>query len=281
MGALILMLALAAAPAGDPAALPPEGFQGGWNRLAPPKVWPAADLYGFIDGGADLFLEFGFEAVTVQTYVKGDDEFSVELYRMTDPTAALGIYLAKCGEETPDPSLGERHTLGRYQLALTKGRYYLILNNESGKTELIPDLLAFAHHISAHLPEGKAPDLFAPLPPAGRLPGSLRLVRGPLALQSLFTLGPGDILSLGGKVTASAASYADATRIVVDYPSPAAATGAFRHLADHLDPYLKPLSRQENRLVFEDFAHEFGCIELAGSRMTITLGLTVKPATSS
>lgn len=276
--ALALCLALAAPQAGDPGVLPGDKFLGGWSRLAPLQVWNPATLYGFIDGGADLFLEFGFEAVTVQGYRNGEDEFSVEIYRMSDPLAALGIYLAKCGEETPDPTLALRHTLGRYQLVFVKDRYYGIINNESGRAAWVRDLVAFARHLSSRIPDQAGPDPFTLLPAAGRKPGSERLIRGPLALQALFTLGPGDILSLRGRWTAAAAVYGEATRIMADYGEEAVADAAFRHLAGNLDPYLKPLERGASRLVFEDFTHRFGRIERAGARLSIELGLASRPA---
>ena len=52
-----------------------------------------------------------------------------------------------------------------------------------------------------------------------------------MSLQALYTLGDGDILQLGGTITAAAGDYKDAagaiTLIVADYPTPAAATAAF------------------------------------------------------
>ena len=62
----------------------------------------------------------------------GEDEIAVELYWMADSTAALGLYLMKCGREKPDPSLPVRHTLHPYQLMFHKGRLYGNLNNLSG-----------------------------------------------------------------------------------------------------------------------------------------------------
>lgn len=54
--------------------------------------------------------------------------------------AALGIYLASCGLETPDPALGERHTVGRNQLLLTKGRYYLVITSPEARFDPEPRL---------------------------------------------------------------------------------------------------------------------------------------------
>jgi hypothetical protein len=70
------------------------------------------DMYGYIDGGAELFFEFGFSELTVQRYRCGERELSLDLYRMTGPDAALAVYLAKKGEERPVPGVEDRNTGG-------------------------------------------------------------------------------------------------------------------------------------------------------------------------
>jgi len=96
------------------------------------KVFTSEDLYGHINGGAEAFLELGFEQLTVQKYRDGANELAVEIYRMTDPTAARGIYLARCGRETPDQALRERHTASRQQVLLQRHRYYMVVYNTAG-----------------------------------------------------------------------------------------------------------------------------------------------------
>jgi hypothetical protein len=284
LGLLVFLPARAAAqkPAGDAAFLPLDGFSGAWKKNGPMKVFRSEDLYGHIDGGAEAFLELGFDQLTVQKYQDGANELTVELYRMTDPTAARGIYLARCGKETPDPALKERHTASRNQILLQRNRYYLVLYNTAGGAANAPILARAAQAIVPRLPADAPVPALAMLPPAGLVPGSARIIRGPVGLQALYTLGDGDILQLGGKITAAAGDYKDAsgasTLIVVDYPSPAAATAAFKHLKANLDTYLKPASATDSRLVFQDYEKKFGVASVNGKRLEIRLHLTKPPA---
>jgi len=62
---------------------PGDEFAPGWRRYQTPMVFSAKDLYGYIDGGAELFFEFGFSELTVQRYRCGERELSLDLYRMT------------------------------------------------------------------------------------------------------------------------------------------------------------------------------------------------------
>jgi hypothetical protein len=103
-----------------------------------------------------------------------------------------------------------------------------------------------------------------------------------VSLQALYTLGDGDILQLGGKVTGAAGDYKDAagatTLIIVDYPTPAAVAAAFKHLTANLDSYLKPTSTTDTKLVFQDYEKKFGVVTVAGRRLQVRLHLTKPPA---
>jgi hypothetical protein len=280
--ALILVLLHGAAPAtGDVATLPLSSAVPGWEVDARPMLFNGSELYGHIDGGAEIFFEFGFEQLTLQRYRSAVGQVVVECYRMSDPLAALGIYLGRCGRETPDPGFAERHTAGRYQVVFVRERYFVIVDNPAGTPALAPTLVEFARVVAARLPPSQPVHAFDALPEAGLIEGSQRLIRGPVALQAIATLGNGDILQLGGTITAVAGEYAPGTArsalIVVTYPDPAAAGKAFRHLVAGLDPEIRPLRTAEQRLVFRDYDGTFAVALLEGARMEIRLHLKQQP----
>jgi hypothetical protein len=284
--ALGLLLAsrvpLVAQKAGDASLLPADGFSGTWKKNGPMKVFTSEDLYGHINGGAEAFLELGFEQLTVQKYKDGANELAVEIYRMSDPTSARGIYLSKCGKQTPDPGFKERHTASRQQILWQRHRYYIVLYNTAGGAANAPTLVKTAQAMAPRLPADAPVPVLDVLPAAGLVPGSARVIRGPVSLQALYTLGDGDILQLGGKITGAAGDYKDpsgaTTLIIVDYPTPAAAAAAFKHLTANLDSYLKPTSTTGTKLVFQDYEKKFGVVTVAGRRLRVQLHLTKAPA---
>jgi hypothetical protein len=268
--------------AGDAGLLPADGFAGAWKKNGPTKVFTSEDLYGHINGGAEAFLELGFEQLTVQKYKSGANELAVEIYRMRDAVAARGIYLARCGKETPDPALKERHTASRQQILLQRNRYYVVVFNTAGGAANAPMLVKAVQAIAPKLPADVPVPVLDVLPAAGLVPGSARIIRGPVSLQALYTLGDGDILQLGGKVTGAAGDYKAAagptTLIIVDYPTPAAVGAAFAHLKGNLDTYLKPTTATDSKLVFQDYEQKFGVVTVAGRRLQVRLHLTKPPA---
>ncbi len=276
------LAAQTARPIGDAALLPPDRFLGSWTRVGNPRVYARADLYGYIDGGAELFFEFGFEQLTQQKYQAGPNQIVVDFYRMADPIAATGIYLMKCGKDTPAPAFSERNTINRYQLMWVRDRFFAIVNSVSGAEAFMPDMVKFSSFIASKLPPARSLPLLAQLPAGGLVPDSVRLIRGPYGLQSVYTLGEGDILQLGGNVTAVAGNYVDSsrgawTRLDVTYPTAAAATAALANLQDHLDPYLTAVSRSPARLVFSDYEKKFGEATVVGAKLTLRLHLREQP----
>jgi hypothetical protein len=272
---------LVVAGVATPVALPADGEVAGLGRAGAAELFRGAELFGHIDGGAELYLEFGFDDVTVQRYASDDGALAAELYRMGDAGAALGVYLSRCGRETPDPALATRHTVGRLQLLLVRARYLLVLTGEPERPPGRPALLAFAAAVADRLPPPVEVAAAAWLPAAGQRPGSLRLARGPLALEAVVELGEGDVLSLGGRVTAVAARYDDppdaVVRIAVEYPDEATAAAALAHLRGVLDPGLEVVGGDERRLVLRDRAGRAGEVVVEGRRLTVALGRAGTP----
>lgn len=265
-----------------PAELPPPGgFLTGWERSGETRLFRGAELYGHINGGSEVFLELGFDELEVQRYALGEHEVALELYHMTDPVAALGIYLMKCGEETPDPTLEARHTVSELQLQMVRGPVYVVVNNMTGTEAAGAALLPLARCVAKRIaPADEAPP-FELLPEDDRVPGSRRVVRGPYTLEALYTLGRGDLLNLQETATtAVAAAYGEEsthTVLVADYKDPAAAGAAFRSVVDGLDSYLKPLDVTEDRLVFRDWNDEYGLVRLRGGILEVRVHLSSPP----
>jgi hypothetical protein len=263
--------------AGDEGILPPEGYLEVWHREGDPSVFPGEALYDHINGGAETYLELGFEACTVQRYRRDKDEYILEIYKMADPLAALGIYLTSCGNEAPDPSLSVRHTVGRNQLSALKGRHLLKITAYEESSRGRPHLLELAGFCIEKIPDVESTDLLKALPSKGLVEGSVRVVRGFYGLQAFATLGEGNCLKLGPETTALAGEY-DAgegkttSLLVADYPSAEAAAAALKHLRANLDSYLEVVGESESGIRFKDHAGRPGEVSLDGSRITVRIG---------
>lgn len=283
---LVLLLALVstgcprATHAPDP--FPPDGFHDAWQRSDDLRVFTGPELYGHIDGGAEVFLELGFDRLEVQRYGSTSGEVAVELYHMRDPAAALGVYLLKCGREERRPEIPARHTFNPYQVQLVAGGVYASVQRLGGEPPA-EDLVAFAREVATRLPAAAVVAELDLLPGEGRVEGSERIIRGPFTLQEVMTLGEGDVLQLGGSTTAVAADYGLAsgetsTRLAARYPDPEAASAALASLRDGRDPYLEVVADEPGRLVFKDHAGQFIVATASGDRLEVESGLPEPPS---
>lgn len=263
--------------------VPAGGFVEGWQVKGATRTFNHNGLYGHINGGSELFLEFGFDVLTVQRYAHGDDELALEAYKMTSPEAALGIYLMKCGQETPMEGIPGRNSGDYYQLMSLYGDYLLVVNNYSGKREVAPVMKALLLAAQKRIKFATPADLLAPLPQKDRITGSERLIRGMYSLASLYTLGEEDMLLLNGKIFGAAADYklesgGSYTMIVVPYPGQKDAEAALAHVKANLDSYLSVVAEDFRSLTFKDYQNKFGKVAIDGRTMTITVHLPQAPA---
>ncbi|MCX8160211.1 MAG: hypothetical protein N3G18_04675 [Candidatus Saccharicenans sp.] len=263
--------------------LPGDEFYPGWKKSERLITFTRADLYNYIDGGAELFLEFGFEKLYLQRYRSGQNELSLEIYEMERPESALGVYLAKCGQETPVEGIATRNSGEESQFTILRERYFIHINNFEGRKELLSVMLALAKAALQNLPPDRPITLLDSLPKENLIKNSERLIRGPYALQPIFTFGEGDILRLEGKIFGVVGNYRDdkghiTTRIIIPYPDEARARAALENLIQNFDPYHKILETSASGFTFIDYQQKFGLVELKGSIVDIRVNLANRPS---
>jgi hypothetical protein len=257
----------------------PAEFGAGWKRAAPPRVFEGADLFNHIDGAAELFLELGFRRVVVERYRRAGAELRLDLYEMEDPAGARGLYYHFRGPGEAVPGVAGRNVGNRYQIIMQKGRYFAQVNNFHGDEDRIADMVALANRVWAALPDDEAIEILKLLPDAERVAGSEVIIRGVYTLQTLYTLGAGDVLRLAGQTYGVAADYhapngSTFTRLIVPYRDATSARAAYDHLVANLDPHLELLEQDESTIVFRDRDGEYGVATLAGHVLELRLRMT-------
>jgi hypothetical protein len=138
-------------------------------------------LYGYIDGGADLYREYGFVRLTVQGLTLEGEEYTAEIYRMADDSAAFGIFSVSASDGSD--SLGPHSASSLYLSQFASGPFFVRVVNYTGSAGAARRSEQMASVIRArtgtrafHLPEvlsnfhGEA--------------GRVRYVRGPLGIQN-------------------------------------------------------------------------------------------------
>jgi len=260
----------------------PDRLNEEWKLREPTRVFSGADLFAHINGGAELFLEFGFEDLKVCKYSNDHNSLELEIYKMDNVSAALGIYLSKTGMETPLKEISARNTTNPYQIVLTSGRFFIMVNNFSGQVQLQSLMINLSQILVSQIDKSDSTDLFSYLPNENLINESLVIFRGPFGLQSIYTFGKGDVLLLAGKNFGISANYKlegkkTVSRLVIPYPDNIMAINAYNNLILNLDSYLEIVDRSEDHFVFIDYNKEYGLVEIDKNILNIKVRLPLKP----
>ncbi len=266
--------------------LPDDNFVTGWTTTGKTSRFLENDLFNYINGGAELFHEFGFKQLLVQGYRQWENEIVLEVYQMKSPEAALGIFLMKCGNETPIDGINARNSGNKYQFTVLKGSYFIQVNSFAGNEKLIPVMTELTQQTLKFVSNEKPVQIFDNLPKENLISGSELIVRGPFALQPIYTFGEGDIFQLNGKIYAVLGDYQDEqngkyTQIVIKYPDEKDALAAYESLIENLDPYLEISENLESGFIFKDYQNKFGLVSLKDESIEIMIKLKQKPTVST
>jgi hypothetical protein len=178
----------------------------GWTRTGPPERYNKEGLYGYIDGGAEIVLQYGFRELAVSTFKPtaapaAPKEVVLEIYRMSSGEAAFGLYSTKLeGEEEGWPGIGPDNWTSLGQASLVKGEFLVsILAPECTDKEIGDFMAALEPKVPGH--GTVRPAGMDGLPREGMIPSSWRFIKGPLAAQNespflegdFWGFSPGDV----------------------------------------------------------------------------------------
>ncbi|MBI2876211.1 MAG: hypothetical protein HYY20_04955 [Candidatus Tectomicrobia bacterium] len=212
--------------------LPPAEPLKGWKAQGEPLSYRGERLIDYIDGGAELYFEYGFQEAGVQEYVHTSGAtLTVEIYQLDRPENAYGIYSFDTRGE--HPAIGQEATYGFGLLRFWKGRFFCRLLSLSEEKGVRQDLLALGKGIAERiLEEGKRPELLSHLPRTRVVPESVRYFHQPVALSNIYYLSNENLLNLNAQTEAVFFEYQLPTQpakvILVHYPQDADAGAAYR-----------------------------------------------------
>ena len=170
--------------------LPKGGALAGWTPDGSPQEFKGDDLFVYIDGGAEIYLEYGFSRAVVQDYrTAGGRAVSLEVFEMTDPAAAYGMYTFKTTGKGKPIELGQEGQLEDYYLNFWKNRYLITITGFNEDSETVAGVLAVARAADLALRgEGPRPTIIDILPTEGLDSGSVLYFRGRLGLNNAFPM---------------------------------------------------------------------------------------------
>jgi hypothetical protein len=178
--------------------IPHDDEIAGWFKEDVHRIYKGESLYEYINGGAEIYHEYGFEQVITQDYSnKAGESLSLEIFEMEDATAAYGIYTFKTGTTGKRISLGNQAVLESYYINLWQAQFVVTISAFSQSEEMQQILITFAEFVCEKLPTGgKPPEIINILPKENKVEGSLKYIEGKIALYNYYHFSGEDIFQV-------------------------------------------------------------------------------------
>lgn len=166
-----------------------------WKITGNPEVYDGDHLFEFIDGGADIFFEYGFgKAVKCDYSGNSDGVIRCEIYRMTDDSAAFGIYSINASVQGKPIIIGTEALRYERYIEMWKGRHFIRIIASDSVPSNTDILEIIAKKISDRISDkGKEPGLMQALNLGVSGVRQVKYFRGQIALNNIYNFGMGSL----------------------------------------------------------------------------------------
>jgi hypothetical protein len=197
-------------------------------------------LFDYINGGAELYLSYGLAGMTGCKYNgEGLPQVTVEIYGMTSPANAFGVYTQSRDREESEYGQGSQ----RYKdfIIFWKDKYYVLITTQKATPESEKALLHLASLVDRAIPgTGRRPAIVDALPQKDLVPGGYLYFHHYVWLNAYLFIADYNIININDETDAVLAKYGDADArcylLMVDYPDETAATAAWEKLKNEFAP---------------------------------------------
>lgn len=237
---MILLISSGAAAMDNLSDLLPDQVNG-WEKQED-QIYNKETLFEYINGGAELYISYGFKEVLSRKYIKsGQPDILVELFDMNSSTNAYGIFSHSREEIDTTYGQGSQYTFG---LMLFWKDHYLVSIMASPETEESKQaVFALAQTIDDAIPfEGQIPEIISLLPKENLIPESVRYFRHYIWLNSHYYIADNNILNIDETTHAVLAKYLNNGKqsilLLVNYLNNKKATKAYNSFKQQYLPEL-------------------------------------------
>ena len=131
-------------------------------RINNTAVYNGESLWGYMDGGADLYLEYGLKSFLVQELEYGKEKLKIEISELSSLEEAFGIYSVSVFHCLQKDTINRYDCLSKYQYQTAYGNFYISVTSESGSDDARSHYLEIARAVMRNNPRRNLvlPDLF-------------------------------------------------------------------------------------------------------------------------
>jgi hypothetical protein len=204
------------------------------------ELYEPNTLYDYIDGGAELYLSYGFQRLLSRKYIKaGQPDIILDVFDMGNSRNAFGIFSHSREEE--DHVFGQGSQTGAGFLMFWKDKYYISIIASPETKESKKVIVRLAELIENAIPqEGPLPPIVLSLPEKSLISESIKYFKHHVWLNTYYFITDQNVFHIGDKTEAVLAKYQypeyQAILLLVTYPDKTQATQAYKSFYRYIFP---------------------------------------------
>lgn len=202
--------------------LPDENIIHGWTIDGSDKIYGPDNLYEYINGGAELFLSYGFRQMITRIYTADHQpEIIVDIFDMGASKNAYGVF--SYSRESEDSTFGQGSQYSPGLLLFWKDRYYVSILFTPETPGAKETAFRIARYIESSIPEkGQLPEIIKLLPQENLLKETIRYFHHFIWLNSYQFVSNENILLIDENTEAVLTKYKEEGErhvlLLVKYP---------------------------------------------------------------
>ncbi len=201
------------------------------------------NLFEYINGGAEMYLSYGLVGMKGGKYTAdGLPDVSVEIYEMTEPKNAFGIYTQ--GRDKEEYTYGQGSQSQSDAVIFWKDRYFVIVNTIKATPQSQEAVKYLASLVDKAIPhDGKTPAIIQCLPEKGLAKAGYVYFHHYVWLNAYYFIADYNILNIDGQTDAVLAKYGPAQNrsylLLIEYPNKDTAEKAYEQMKQKFAPEAK------------------------------------------
>jgi len=216
------------------------GLIDGWTMTEQLRIDTHEALYDYIDGGAELYISYGFrDALCVRYTKEGQPDVTAEIFDLGSSADAFGLYSQTRDKEEKEYGQASYYVSGAQ--FFWKGKYWISLITAETTDESVSLIKALARHLDEKLTEtGELPAILSVLPPEELVAGGTLYCHQYIWLNAYYFIASENILGVHDDTPAVLAKYGTPEErlyfLAIQYPDSSRAEQAYAAFGSHFFP---------------------------------------------
>ncbi len=163
---------------------------GGWQWDFEPEIFTPENLYEYINGEAEVYIDYEFIEMVTASHARQEDPMAsvtFDIYDMGTPLNAFGIYSNYRRPVLEFGAIGEEAIVSDLNIRFWKGTFFVQVNAGSMDETVRESLPKYAGKIADSIGRAELPAAVFILPEEGQVPHTLRYMARGLLGQEAFS----------------------------------------------------------------------------------------------